>query len=189
MPWPQEEVDDDSLTKTYGNTPWSTLSLPLCDEDYVSKGQTTTGARKVDPLIEVREPVTRMRNQGCVTNIVRVEADLAKRGRETIEENDKIDHKHRAVETQFNLRNGNILFLDMDTANNEMGGIPLRVDDGYQSGLIRQTIGLHKGMEESTGPTNDITNTKDVAVQGNELNGGWPKEGIEDTSVDDIIEK
>ena len=37
LPWPQEEVDDDSLTKTYGNTPWSTLNLPFCDEDYVTK--------------------------------------------------------------------------------------------------------------------------------------------------------
>ena len=73
--------------------------------------------------------------------MVRVEEDLAERGRETIEKNKEIDHKRRAVETQFNPRNGNILFPDIDTANNEMGGIPLRVDNGYQSGLIRQTIG------------------------------------------------
>ena len=44
-------------------------------------------------------------------------------------------------------------------------------------------------MEETTGPTNNITNTKDVAIQENDLNEGWPKEGIKDMFVDDIIEK
>ena len=189
MPWLPEEIDDDNITKTYGNTTWSTLNLPLCDEDYISKEKTTSEERNIDPQTEVREPMTRMCNQGCVTNMVRVEVDLAKHGIETIEETDKIDPKCVAVETQVDSGHGNILFLDMDTANNEMGGVPWKVADGHQSGLIRQTIGLHKGMEESTGPINDITNPKDVAIQENELNGGWPKEGIKDTSVDDIIEK
>ena len=107
--------------------------------------------RIVDPQNYVGELVTGMHNQGCVTNIVREETDIAEYGRGTTKEvatfkDDKIDHKCGTVETQFNPRYGNILFLGMDTANNEMGGIPLRVDDGYQSGLIRQTIGLHKGM-------------------------------------------
>ena len=91
LPWPQEEVDDDSLMETYGNIPWLTLSPPLRDEDYVSKGQITIGGRRVDPQIEGREPMTRMRNQGCVTNTVRVEEDLAERGRETIQ-SEKWEH-------------------------------------------------------------------------------------------------
>ena len=62
--------------------------------------------------------------------------DHAEHGRETTEKNDKIDHKGQAVETQADTGYGNILFLDVDMVDNEMSGIPWRVDDGHHSGLV-----------------------------------------------------
>ena len=130
--WPREVTDDDNAMETYENITWSTLNIHLCDEDPISKEQ----SGNVDSQDEVREHVTRIHTQEFMTNMVRVEADHAEHGRESTEENDKIDHKGQVVETQANLGYGNNLFLDVDMVDNEMGGVPWRVDDGHHSGLF-----------------------------------------------------
>ena len=65
-------------------------------------------------------------------NLTLCDEDLISKehGRKTTENNHKIDHKFQAVGY------GNILFLDVDTVDNEMGGVPWRIDDGHHSGPI-----------------------------------------------------
>ena len=47
LPWPHEEVDDNSIAQVYENTPWSSLNVSISGEDVdeigYSEGQTTLG--------------------------------------------------------------------------------------------------------------------------------------------------
>ena len=72
-PLPQEEVDDNSISQVYENTPWSSLNVSISGEDIdkigYSKGQTTLGEM-------VEAPKTNRWNQRCMTNMVRSNRDI-----------------------------------------------------------------------------------------------------------------
>ena len=103
LPWPQEEVDENSISQVYENTPWSSLNVSISGEDIdetrYSEGQTILGE-----MIEA--PKSNRWNQRCMTNMVRANTDITKYSRGTTEKADrredaKFDHKCQARAISF----------------------------------------------------------------------------------------
>ena len=134
MPWPQEEVDDSSITQTYENTPWSSLNVSIAGEDIdeigYSKDQTSLG-------VMVEQPQNNRWDQRCMTNMVRANADIIRYNRETTKDRPrdaKFDNEDQATGIQLSLQHDNAISLVEHTASGEMRGEHHGLDNGQQRG-------------------------------------------------------
>ena len=65
MPWTQEEVDDNSISQVYENTPWSSLNVSITGEDIDEIGFNKYNREATRTGQGTPNLTTRIKPQGC----------------------------------------------------------------------------------------------------------------------------